>query len=193
MKQFILVVFLILADIALYAQEGLFIKETFEDKVYLDWQEYSTKNGSAMVKYGYLELICKEKEQARRVFVDLPLEIEKDFTITAVLKVPEINDTDYFGLEFDYSDDFEQVGFLLKEETFALSIGTVIVQEIPVKLSKGRNQKVNLKLERSGDNYIFEMNNMEVWKFKRKVNYPKLCFYTSNVSTLQIEEVTIEQ
>lgn len=114
MKQFILVVFLILADIALYAQEGLFIKETFEDKVYLDWQEYSTKNGSAMVKYGYLELICKEKEQARRVFVDLPLEIEKDFTITAVLKVLEINDTDYFGLEFDYSDDFEQVGFLLK-------------------------------------------------------------------------------
>ena len=135
MKQFILVVFLILADIALYAQEGLFIKETFEDKVYLDWQEYSTKNGSAMVKYGYLELICKEKEQARRVFVDLPLEIEKDFTITAVLKVPEINDTDYFGLEFDYSDDFEQVGFLLKEETFALSIGTVIVQEIPDRKS----------------------------------------------------------
>ncbi len=188
-----LILFLMVANIVLYAQDGLYIRETFEDQIYLDWQEYSTKNGSAIVKYGYLELVCKEKEQARRVFVDLPLEIEKDFTITAVINVPSLNDEYYFGIEFDYSDDFKQVGFLLKEGTFALSIGSTITQEIPVKLSKGRNQIVNLKLERSGNNYIFGLNNMEVWKFKRQINYPKLSFYTSNVSTIQIKEVTIEQ
>ena len=92
------------------------IKETFnsDDKLRLDWEEYADRRGSALVMDGQLVLTCKEKDHARMVFVNLPINVEKDFKISSSIIVKQINDDNWFGISID-DNEFIKLGFFMSE------------------------------------------------------------------------------
>jgi hypothetical protein len=179
-----------------FAQNPAII-EKFDDKVFLDWQEYADKNASAIVKAGFLELQCKEKERAAIVLVDLPISVESDFKISGKIIVPKLNDENRFGIIIDMDEDFNKCIFLLKESLFSCYVygnGKFVTgEERRIKLKGGKNQTVDFVLERRGNKYIFSTNNMKIFEYRRKITSPVFGFYTENESLIKIDELVIEQ
>lgn len=199
MKKYLFIT--ILAATFSLAQESFaqnVIVENFDDKIHFDWQEYADKSGSALIKVGVLELTCKEDEKAKTVECELPLRIEGDFKISATIRCPEINDSNYFGIIIDKDENLNKCLFLLKESQFKCCLYNSnkpieFSDTRPVKLKGGRNQTVDIVLERKGGKYIFSMNNMEIYKWSRDIKSADFGFYTENKSTICIEEVKVEQ
>ena len=193
-RSFIFIAILTCFYIQAYPQhyDSFTIKEQFYGSSSLNWGEYATKDRQAIIKDGYLEIQNQIDTEAARIFVDLPIDPQKDFEISTILIPSDINDKNYFGMELDYNEDFEQIGFLLKENTLALTIASVIKQEIDIKLSK-KQKNINLTISRIGDKYTITINNVEVWKFRRSFNFPKLSFITEGKTTLKVSELIISQ
>lgn len=174
------------------------IVENFDDKIHFDWQEFSDKSGSALIKNGALELTCNEEEKVKTVQCELPLRIEGDFKISATIQCPVINDKNFFGILFDKDENLNKCLFLLKEAQFKCCIYNdnkpiEFSDTRPIKLNGGKNLTVNIVLERKGGKYVFSMNNMEIYKWSRDIKSTDFGFYTENKSSIRIEEIRVEQ
>lgn len=192
------------------------ITETFnsDDRIRLVWEEYADENGSALVMDGQLYLTCKDKNSARMVFVNLPINVELDFIITSTLIVSNINDDDFFGISID-NDDFVKLGFFLSENSLyagyyensveifgekneSNSVCRKLVGERKaIKLKSGKDQIVKTVLEKRGKKIIFTVNNMKVYEKTYKTSdfivAPCLGYITKGNTVLKIDEVKIEQ
>ena len=202
--------------IPLCAKAQISIKETFnsDDKLRLDWEEYADKRGSALVMDGQLVLTCKEKDHARMVFVNLPINVEKDFKISSSIIVKHISDNNWFGISID-DNEFIKLGFFMSEDflyvgyyenstsNFGDSDESTKDYRIikgdgkVIKLKSGKNVTVNTILEKKGKKLIFSINNVKVYeKYHKNSDFfvaPRLGFITEGVSEIKIDEVKIEQ
>ncbi|MDR3287039.1 MAG: hypothetical protein LBT27_06325 [Prevotellaceae bacterium] len=196
MRTKILLLFVLALPINILAQNPTIV-ETFDDKVSLDWQEYADKKASALIQNGFLELQCKEKGKAATVQVELPISVEHDFKLYSKIMVHKINDENRFGIIIDMDENFNKCLFLLKESLFSCHIyndGKMVSgDERPIKLKGGKNQVVDIILERRGNKYIFYMNNMKIYEFRRNLTSPVFGFYTENESSISIDEFKMEQ
>ena len=192
------------------------IKETFnsDDKLRLDWEEYADRRGSALVMDGQLVLTCKEKDHARMVFVNLPINVEKDFKISSSIIVKQINDDNWFGISID-DNEFIKLGFFMSENYLYVGYyenstnnygdsdeSTKDYRIIKgdgkvIKLKSGKNVTVNTLLEKKGKKLVFTINNVKVFeKYHKNSDFlvaPRLGFITEGVSEIKIDEVKIEQ
>ena len=202
--------------IPLCAKAQINIKETFnsDDKLRLDWEEYADRRGSALVMDGQLVLTCKEKNHARMVFVNLPINVEKDFKISSSIIVKHISDNEWFGISID-DNEFIKLGFFMSEDflyvgyyenstsNFGDSDESTKDYRIikgdgkVIKLKSGKNVTVNTILEKKGKKLIFSINNVKVYeKYHKNSDFfvaPRLGFITEGVSEIKIDEVKIEQ
>jgi len=196
------------------------VKETFneDDKVHFDWEEYVDKKGGVEIKEGCLLLTNKEKNSSRMVFVNLPIDVEKNFKITAAIIVPNLNDKEYFGITIDNTEkDFTKQAFFIQEGwlKFAVIQNDVEGNEYDeieasnqryitlyrefkrIKLKGGKNQTVNAVIEKKGKKLIFSINNMQVYEIYHKaadfLTAPCLGFIVNGNNSLKIDEIVIEQ
>lgn len=198
------------------AKAQINITETFnsDDRLRFDWEEYADKKGSALVMDGQLVLTCKDKNSARMVYVNLPLNVETDFKISSTLIVEKINEENVFGISID-NDDFKKIGFFMAENYLFVGYYDNSVEHWGesdestrdyrilngerkiIKLKSGKNQIVKTVLEKKGKKLIFTVNNMKVYEKPYKTTdflvAPYLGFITTGNSVLKIDEVKIEQ
>ncbi|MBR4963073.1 MAG: hypothetical protein IKY54_04140 [Muribaculaceae bacterium] len=195
MKKVIL--FVLLFPLAFSVAAQIKIVEDFEGSSKLNWTEYADKTMSTIVKNGTLDLDVLSKDVlAIWCDTDLPIMPEQDFKITAKLLVPKIDDENKFGIIIDRDQDFNRLAFLFKEDKFMayqFCSGDIksVGESIRIKLPGGKNQRIEVVLERKGGSFIISYNNIEIYKWKRPFYSPNFSFYTT--SHLIVEEMVLEQ
>lgn len=173
------------------------ITETFDGAGRLDWNEHATKQTSALIKMGALDIEVMEKDYITWCLADLPIIAEYDFKITAKLIVPKIAETDSFGILIDMDKDFNMTAFLFTENKFKAckfndgKFLTNVGAERHIKLPKGKDRQMEVVIERRGGKYIISYDNIDTFKWSADITSPTLGFITS--SHLKVDELIIEQ
>ena len=67
------------------------IVEDFDGTANFDWREYATKNKSALIKEGMLDLEVFKKGAIAMTSTDIPVLPEFDFKITMKIVIPEMS------------------------------------------------------------------------------------------------------
>lgn len=215
MKKLYLFLLVVLA-FPCYAIAQYDVTESFNsgDRLRFEWEEYADKKGSAIVTDGQLTLTCKDKESSRAVYVNLPINAQSDFKISSTLIVDKISEDNVFAVSID-NDDFVKLGFFISEnhlfvgyyensvdyfgekEESTSNLKIFKGEHKVIKLKGGKNQVVNILLEKKGKRLILSINNMKVYeKINRTSDFivaPYLGFITSGESVLKIDEVKVQQ
>lgn len=188
---------MLLLTIVFTAKAQFKIVEDFEGSSKFNWSEYADKEMSTLIMGGYLEL-NKLSDDLAAIWchTDLPINPELDFKITAKLLVPKIEEGEKFGVLIDRDEDFNKLAFLFEPEKFMAyqyndGIDKTKGETIRIKLKEGKNQTIDLVIERKGGSYIISYNNMEVFRWRKPLNSPYFAFFTT--SKLKVEEMTLEQ
>lgn len=172
------------------------IVEDFESNS-LGWDEFSWKDRSGIIKNGYLELENKNAVGGSICYTDLPISVEQDFKLSGKIIVHKLSGTESFGVVIDTDEDLNQCAFLLREDVFNCVIFNnktrLYEDERPVKFRPRKDELVEFVLERRGNQYIFSLNNMEVYRLRRNINAPTFGFYTDGNSLIRVDELIIEQ
>lgn len=199
-----------------FANAQIDITESFnsDERLRLEWEEYADKKGSAIVTNDNLSVICKDKNSARAVYVNLPINVELDFKISSKLIVDQISEDKKFAVSID-DNDFVKLGLFFSENYLFVgyydnSINNFGEEEASnsnfnihkgagktIKLKGGRNQEVNITIEKKGKKLIVYLNNMKVYEKSNKTPdflvSPCLGFITFGNSVLKIDEVKVLQ
>lgn len=174
------------------------ITETFESSKVLDWNEYATKEKSALIMMDMLNL---ENKKGEKILVhtetDLPIQTEYDYKITSKLIIPKINSDEIFGILFDMDEDFNILAFIFSENSFKVctfnggKLNFENSYDLIIKLPKGKDKLMEFVIEQKGGKLIISYDNMEIFSHKRTIYSPIFGFITT--SKLQIDEVVVEQ
>lgn len=199
-----------------YAMAQYDVTESFnsDDRLRFEWEEYADKKGSAIVTDGQLTLTCKDKESSRAVYVNLPIDVQYDFKISSTLIVDKIDEENVFAVSID-NDDFVKLGFFISEnklfigyyensvefygekEESSSNLKIFKGESKIIKLKGGKEQVVNITLEKKGKRLILSINNMKVYEKINKTSdfivAPCLGFITRGESVLKIDEVKVLQ
>lgn len=199
-----------------YAMAQYDVTESFnsDDRLRFEWEEYADKKGSAIVTDGHLKLTCKDKESSRAVYVNLPINVQQDFKISSTLIVDKIDEKNVFAVSID-NDDFVKLGFFISENNLFIGYYENSVEFYGekeesssnlkifkgeskiIKLKGGKEQVVNIILEKKGKRLILSINNMKVYEKINKTSdfivAPCLGFITIGESVLKIDEVKVRQ
>lgn len=173
------------------------IVEDFENSTALDWSEYADKRMSALVMMGALELKALEDFMPVSCTAELPVVPEYDFKIKAKLFIPKVDDKHVFGVIVDMDEDFNKIAFLFSEDMFVVrhynngKIDSEKGEIRPIKLKGGKDRTMELEVIRRGGSYIVNYDNIEVLRWKRRLESPHFGFFTT--SHLKVDEVIVEQ
>lgn len=150
-----------------FAQGLVTVQESFGQNKF-NWDESFTENGTATLMNEMLMLENKSDLVPISSICNLPISFDEDFTATAILNKPNINDKDFVGIVFNYEDEFNFWVFLVREKEAC--IGRYHdgkfrrVRTNPIILKRGNKNDVTLQLQRKSKNVIFSIDNMEVKK-----------------------------
>ncbi|MDE7410840.1 MAG: hypothetical protein K2M94_02250 [Paramuribaculum sp.] len=183
------------------------------DVTSLDWDEYYDKEHSCGIMGTALHLESKKKDAFAMAVANFPIDVKKDFTITAKLKVSSINSESSFGLILNYKDDENYDLGLFKENEFKFvrveggewvdasekkskgKKGKAKSNEVKLKLKKAKNAVVEVKLQQKGSKMLFSINGDENFYSRRNLDLEKsdFGFYTDKKSWLNVEMIEITQ
>lgn len=203
MKKISVLVFSILISVSTFAQVKL--TETFDGSGHLDWNEYASKEASAIIKMGMLDLEVFKEGYVAKTQTDLPVLAEYDFKVTMKLVVPKINNEEEFVILFDMDENFKRTAFVFSENKFVACTFTTKSgkngmptqcffgdgEETQIKLPKAKNRAIEVVIERKGNKTIVSYDNVEVYKHNYKLHSPYLGFLTS--THLKVDEIIVEQ
>ena len=203
MKKYLFFVFSIFISISSIAQVKF--TETFDGSGHLDWNEYASKEVSALIKMGMLDLEVLKEGWVAKTQTDLPVLPEYDFKVTMKLVVPKIEKDEEFVILFDMDENFKRTAFVFSENKFVACTFTTKSakngmpsqcifgdgEEIQIKLPKAKNREIEVVIERKGNKTIVSYNNIEVYKHNYKLHSPYLGFLTS--THLKVDELIVEQ
>lgn len=175
------------------------IVEKFDDGASkFEWSEFADKTMSTLIKGGCLEMSVLSKDIVS-IWCDtyLPIDPDQDFKITAKLLLPKIEEGEKFGVLIDRDEEFNKLAFLFEPGRFIAtyqSNNQILYDKgdkVRIKLEKGKDQILDLQIERRGGTYIVSYNNMEVYRWRKALNTPYFAFFTT--SKLKIDELVVEQ
>lgn len=174
------------------------IVEDFDGTANFDWREYATKNKSALIKEGMLDLEVFKKGAIAMTSTDIPVLPEFDFKITMKIVIPEMSEKDTIAILFDKDKDSNRHAFIYMEDTFIqckYNNGKFYFDKgemNDIKFPKEKNKKTEIVIERKGGKLIVSHDNMkDMTPWRVDVDSPELGFLTT--SRLKIDEVIVEQ
>lgn len=166
------------------------IVEDFENGATLEWEEFSNKAGSAIVKEGFIELKSSKKHQIAATSAKLPINGNYDFKITAKILIPKFNKRT--GLDIILSDsNLTPVFFAGFSENKLFSLADMKPIQSKIKLPKGTDKKIEVVIEVIGNDVIVTVDNVELIRTEKN-GYPELIAFDTNTH-IKIDEVIIEQ
>lgn len=195
MKRILFFIFFLAAATGINAQDKILIKEQFENNR-LGWDESFEKDFSCSLNDGFLELQSKKDELSVTNVTELPISLNGNFKITSHILVPRLNDKYFFGIIFNYNDENNYNSFVVSEKRFRLYNRTNGIDNLSrhnsIILNAGKDKLVMIEMEKRGDKLTFNVDNMEVLKITKKLDYSTFGFIVRGASTIKVMSVDIE-
>ena len=180
MRKYLLIMVLLAGSMMANAQ----IVETFDSNKF-GWQEYSQKDGSALVIDGILRIKGNNPIEnawslsSRSVILSTcyaPIDPQKNFEIKSTALAKKISDKGFFGVIFDYKDDGNYSSFYIqKGDKNAIVIyereyenRVVGRRYTELKLPSKRNAEFDFILKSSYNDIQFICNDMKVMEVRHQ-------------------------
>lgn len=207
MKRIIIICSLLICAAAVNAQNV----ETFDSNKY-GWIESVQKDGSAIITEGVMRLEGKNaisdkwdiKPGSSSVFTSCyaPFDPQKNFTFKCDAVAKKISDKGYFGLIFDYMDDYNYSAFfILKGDKNAMVIyhrrvdsELVGFRVSELKLKEKKNAEFNFEIKSSFDRIEFYCNEMKAMEVRyNPIRFCGLGFGVYGQQTIDFDNVQFIQ
>lgn len=174
---------LLLPAAGMAQEQGIAITETFEGSTLLEWPEYAEKGSSALLQDGCFKLTKSSKKgKIPSVAVELPIQLDRNFTIDCKVLAARLSATEPFGFAVGMNN------FMIFDgKLFRLGIKT----PIKIKLKGGKDVTVALRFEYLNGKSSLYINNMKVEEFDHPIDVPVCAF--STLSELSIQEFSVIQ
>ncbi len=162
------------------------------------WEENYRKDYIIGLQNGFLILENESDKSILSSVTELPMDVERNFTITSKIFVPKIKDDYYFGILLNYSDQNNYYAFAVSEGHCKLikSVNGVvsIARETDIILEKGSKKEVEIIVERKGKKLIFSVNKMEFLSVTvKEIEYNAFGYFVEGNNKIQVDEISIEQ
>jgi hypothetical protein len=156
--------------------------ETFDSNKF-GWQEYVTKTGGAIITEGVMRLENKSAlagilNPGSEVVTSCypPFDPQKNFIFKCDAKMKRLDFGSYFGIIFDYMDDYNYSVFYITKSLSA-NAATVVYKRVvenrivgyrysDIKLTQKKNLEFNFELKSMFDKLEFYCNNMKAMEIR---------------------------
>ena len=207
MKRIIIICSLLICTAAVNAQNV----ETFDSNKF-GWLESVEKDGSAIITEGVMRLEGKNalddvwnlKAGESHVMTSCyaPYDPQKNFTFKCDAVAKKINDKGYFGLVFDYMDNYNySVFYIFKGDKNAMVLyhrvekGEIIGERlVDLKLKQKKNAEFAFELKSSFDRVEFYCNDMKAMEVRyNPITYCGIGFAVFGQQTVDFDNVQFIQ
>ena len=207
MKRIIIIDSLLICAAAVNAQNV----ETFDSNKF-GWLESVEKDGSAIITEGVMRLEGKNalddvwslKAGESQVMTSCyaPFDPQKNFTFKCDAVAKKINDKGYFGLVFDYIDNYNySVFYIFKGDKNAMVLyhrvkgGEIIGERLAdLKLKQKKNAEFAFELKSSFDRVEFYCNDMKAMEVRyNPIKYCGIGFAVFGQQTVDFDNVQFIQ
>lgn len=197
MKKFLII--LSLTIICAYFAQANVVVDDFSANIYA-WNEGEIGDniGTIQIINGQLSIQSKHDEVALKTHCYAPINVEKDFRITAYVGIDKLKDDKQVGLIFNYRDDGNFYCFSFNE--YAVSFRRFENNEEVGSYHQGIKWKKKKKLEqewtliKEADELAFLVDGQEIIRIRyMPLSYCGVGFYTISKQKLFVDRIEYEQ
>ena len=198
MKKRNVILLLLLAALAIGARANVIVDD-FSANIY-SWNEGEIDGdiGAIAIINGQLDIKSKHDEFALKTHCYAPINVEKDFRMTAYVGIDKLKDDKQVGLIFNYRDDGNFYGFSFNE--YAVSFRRFENNVEVGSYHQGIKWKKKKKLEqewtliKEADELAFLVDGQEIIRIRyMPLSYCGVGFYTISKQRLIVDRVEYEQ
>jgi len=198
MKNANVIILLLMATLAMMANANVIVDD-FSANIY-GWNEGEIDGdiGSIAIINGQLDIKSKHEEVALKTHCYAPINVEKDFKVTAHVLIDKLKDEKQVGFIFNYRDDGNFYCFSFNE--YAVSFRRFENNQEVGSYHQGIKWKKNKKLEqewtlvKEADELAFMVDDQEIIRIRyMPLSYCGIGFYTISKQKLTVKRIEYNQ
>ena len=198
MKNANVIILLLMATLAMMANANVIVDD-FSANIY-GWNEGEIDGdiGSIAIINGQLDIKSKHEEVALKTHCYAPINVEKDFKVTAHVLIDKLKDEKQVGFIFNYRDDGNFYCFSFNE--YAVSFRRFENNQEVGSYHQGIKWKKNKKLEqewsliKEADELAFMVDGQEIIRIRyMPLSYCGIGFYTISKQKLTVKRIEYNQ
>ena len=198
MKNANVIILLLMATLAMMANANVIVDD-FSANIY-GWNEGEIDGdiGSIAIINGQLDIKSKHEEVALKTHCYAPINVEKDFRVTAHVLIDKLKDEKQVGFIFNYRDDGNFYCFSFNE--YAVSFRRFENNQEVGSYHQGIKWRKNKKLEqewtlvKEADELAFMVDGQEIIRIRyMPLSYCGIGFYTISKQKLTVKKIEYNQ
>jgi len=198
MKNANVIILLLMATLAMMANANVIVDD-FSANIY-GWNEGEIDGdiGSIAIINGQLDIKSKHEEVALKTHCYAPINVEKDFKVTAHVLIDKLKDEKQVGFIFNYRDDGNFYCFSFNE--YAVSFRRFENNQEVGSYHQGIKWRKNKKLEqewtlvKEADELAFMVDGQEIIRIRyMPLSYCGIGFYTISKQKLTVKKIEYNQ
>ena len=198
MKKTNVIILLLMAAVTMMANANVIVDD-FSANIY-GWNEGEIDGdiGSIAIINGQLDIKSKHEEVALKTHCYAPINVEKDFRVTAHVLIDKLKDEKQVGFIFNYRDDGNFYCFSFNE--YAVSFRRFENNQEVGSYHQGIKWKKNKKLEqewtlvKEADELAFMVDDQEIIRIRyMPLSYCGIGFYTISKQKLTVKRIEYNQ
>ena len=198
MKNANVIILLLMSTLAMMANANVIVDD-FSANIY-GWNEGEIDGdiGSIAIINGQLDIKSKHEEVALKTHCYAPINVEKDFKVTAHVLIDKLKDEKQVGFIFNYRDDGNFYCFSFNE--YAVSFRRFENNQEVGSYHQGIKWRKNKKLEqewtlvKEADELAFMVDGQEIIRIRyMPLSYCGIGFYTISKQKLTVKRIEYNQ
>ncbi len=198
MKKANVIILLLMAAVTMMVNANVIVDD-FSANIY-GWNEGEIDGdiGSIAIINGQLDIKSKHEEVALKTHCYAPINVEKDFRVTAHVLIDKLKDEKQVGFIFNYRDDGNFYCFSFNE--YAVSFRRFENNQEVGSYHQGIKWKKNKKLEqewtlvKEADELAFMVDDQEIIRIRyMPLSYCGIGFYTISKQKLTVKRIEYNQ
>lgn len=198
MKKTNVIILLLMAAVTMMVNANVIVDD-FSANIY-GWNEGEIDGdiGSIAIINGQLDIKSKHEEVALKTHCYAPINVEKDFRVTAHVLIDKLKDEKQVGFIFNYRDDGNFYCFSFNE--YAVSFRRFENNQEVGSYHQGIKWKKNKKLEqewtlvKEADELAFMVDDQEIIRIRyMPLSYCGIGFYTISKQKLTVKRIEYNQ
>lgn len=198
MKKTNVIILLLMAAVTMMANANVIVDD-FSANIY-GWNEGEINGdiGTIAIINGQLDIKSKHEEVALKTHCYAPINVEKDFRVTAHVLIDKLKDEKQVGFIFNYRDDGNFYCFSFNE--YAVSFRRFENNQEVGSYHQGIKWKKNKKLEqewtlvKEADELAFMVDDQEIIRIRyMPLSYCGIGFYTISKQKLTVKKIEYNQ
>ena len=198
MRRFNVMILLLMATVVMIGHANVIVDD-FSANIY-GWNEGEIDGniGTIAIINGQLDIKSKHEELALKTHCYAPINVEKDFRVTAHVLIDKLKDEKQVGFIFNYRDDGNFYCFSFNE--YAVSFRRFENNQEVGSYHQGIKWKKNKKLDqewtlvKEADELAFMVDGQEIIRIRyMPLSYCGIGFYTISKQRLIVDRIEYEQ